>query len=358
MIGGIRTKLRKVYHNFAHERTVLSKIQPQKNIFYFGVPMHSNLGDLAQYICICDWIKKNYPDYNVVEIDSKVFMDSHSRLRYKLRNKIKKGDLILFQSGYCTQDLGGVEDLMHQAVMQDYPDNHLLMMPQTVFFESSARKKQASTIYDAHQHLLFLARDQVSFKMAQEMFPHRKVYAFPDIVTTMIGKYHFSEKRSGILLCTRNDGEKYYSNNEIEKLAKELQKFDAVEQTDTTVPESLNANTPHLREFVESYIKNFAQYRLIITDRYHGTIFSLIAQTPVIVLKTTDHKVRTGVDWFKGVYDQGVAYAETLDDALALAENFLSKNFHPNNEPYFEKNYYDRLKGLFEASTGDTDGNM
>lgn len=354
MIKKIQTKLKRLAYLIRHEHQVLSSIQDGNNIFYFGIPRHPNLGDLAQCVCIRDWLQANYPQYNVVEVDTKVFMSSKSRLRAKLKKKVHQDDLILFQSGYCTQDLGGIEDLMHQAVMQDYPENRLLMMPQTIYFKSAERKAQASKVYDSHKHLLFLARDQVSFEMAKQMFPHRAVYAYPDIVTTMIGKYHFTQMRSGILLCMRNDGEKYYSSAEIDGLAKALQHFDRVEQTDTTVPASFNADTPNLKKLIERYIENFAGYRLILTDRYHGTIFSLIAQTPVIVLKTTDHKVKTGVDWFKGVYDSSVVYAENLQDAIAYAQAFLSRNSAVDNEPYFEQEYYSKLKNLLDETIGES----
>lgn len=352
MIKKVQIKLKRLIYMMQHQHQVLSSIQNHNNIFYFGIPMHPNLGDLAQYVCIRDWLQANYPQYNVVEVDSKVFMSSKSRLRAKLKKKIHKDDLILFQSGYCTQDLGGIEDLMHQAVIQDYPENRLLMMPQTVYFKSPQRKAQASQVYDSHKRLLFLARDQVSFEMAKLMFPHRAVYAYPDIVTTMIGKYHFNKKRAGILFCMRNDEEKYYSSAEIDGLEKALRQFDRVEQTDTTVPTGFNAHTPKLKELIEKYIENFAEYRLIVTDRYHGTIFSLIAQTPVIVIKTTDHKVKTGVDWFKGVYDTSVVYAENLQDAIAYAQSFLSRNSVVDNEPYFEQEYYRKLKNLLEENIG------
>ena len=61
-------------------------------------------------------------------------------------------------------------------------------------------------------------------------------------------------------------------------------------------------------------IERYSHYKLIVTDRYHGTIFSLVAGTPVIIIKTTDHKVITGAEWFKGLYDKYVYVANTLDD--------------------------------------------
>lgn len=336
------------FHRIKHTRIVLLKAEQTSHpcIFYFGVPMHSNLGDLAQCICIRKFLKENYPNYQVIEIDTLVYMSEKSELKNSLKSFIKKNDLIFFQSGYCTQDLGGIEDLMHQAVIKDYPNNKLIILPQTVFFKSEERKKLASKVYNSHKNLLFLARDHISYKMAKEMFPDIKVKEFPDIVTTMIGYYHFQEEKNGILLCLRNDIEKFYSNEEISLLKHQIEKYGVINEIDTTIKKSLNAESENVDEYILSYIQNFAKYKVIITDRYHGTIFSLIANTPVIVIKTTDHKVSTGVDWFKGIYDDNVFYIENLDNVPKKVKELMSRKKFIENKPYFKENYYDKLPSV------------
>ena len=97
-------------------------------------------------------------------------------------------------------------------------------------------------------------------------------------------------------------------------------------------------------------IERYSHYKVIITDRYHGTIFSLVAGTPVVVLKTTDHKVVTGVDWFNGVYDQYVYLAQTPEHALDIAKNILNSKFDHSLENYFQKEYYDKLPALIQQS--------
>ena len=103
----------------------------------------------------------------------------------------------------------------------------------------------------------------------------------------------------------------------------------------------------NLKYYIESEIETYSNYQVTITDRYHGTIFSLCAGTPVIILKTTDHKVTTGADWFKGVYDDYVYVAEDLDDAFHKAKEILTKNLNHQLKPYFKTEYYDKLKSLF-----------
>lgn len=310
--------------------------------------MHPNLGDLAQCICIRDFLRENYPAYKVIEVDSKVFMNPQSNLRSQLKQYVKPKDMVFFQSGYCTQDLGGVEDLMHQAVMQDYPDNWLIMMPQTVFFKTKERKAQAARVYDAHKHLLFMARDKVSSETAKEMFPNTPVILYPDIVTTLIGNIPTSGKRNGILMCMRNDSEKFYSDEQVRALQQKLRMLAPVEIIDTNINKRINAESRELRSTIMTYIDKLASAQLVVTDRYHGTILSLAANTPVIVVKTTDHKVSTGVNWFKGVYDDAVFYADTLEQVEALAERMLKENHTVDNKLFFKENYYDKLKLVIE----------
>jgi len=75
----------------------------------------------------------------------------------------------------------------------------------------------------------------------------------------------------------------------------------------------------------------------------------MISNTPVIVIATKDHKVKTGTEWFKGIYDGAYYNAGNLDEALFLAEKILSENIVLNNAEYFKTNYYNKLKLLFDS---------
>ena len=92
----------------------------------------------------------------------------------------------------------------------------------------------------------------------------------------------------------------------------------------------------------------YSRFKLIITDRYHGTIFSLIAGTPVIVLKTSDHKLSSGVKWFPEEFKDYVTFAENLDEAYEKAAMMMNKQLTHQLPPYFKENYYDKLKSLLE----------
>ena len=322
-------------------------------IFYLGIPAHSNLGDLAQGACIRYWLKKHYPDTRVIEIETNALVKTHFPLLDRLKEMYRPGDMIVYQSGYTTTDLGGFADEMHRAVMKILPDAKMLMLPQTIFFKHEKNKQRTAQCYNSIKDMLFLARDRVSYNMALEMFPDIPVKQFPDIVTTMIGKFIFDYKRDGILFCCRNDSEKFYSDAEIDNLMKMCNKFCKVERTDTTKSGNAADIVKNAETYINCEIDMYAHYKIIITDRYHGTILSLVAGTPVIIIRTTDHKVTTGAEWFKGIYDDYVYLADSLDEAYMFVEHVLNKPLDHKLYPYFEKEYYDKLPQIFDQTVKD-----
>lgn len=331
----------------------ISNDKRRMKIFYFGIPEHSNLGDLAQYYCTIKWIRRNYPSVDIHEFEPTTVVDSYFNFLDKFSKIFSPNDLIFFQSGYTTQDLGGYHDLMHRLVIDRFPDARVVMLPQTVFFKSEQRKLLTSRSYNQDGNLLFLARDRVSYGMACEMFPDVTVKLYPDIVTSLIGHYQHDYERDKVLFCCRNDGEKFYSDEEISQLRQGIDSLLPTEMMDTTIKENYKKIRDEIECYVENLVDRFAHYKLIITDRYHGTIFSLISNTPVIVIKTNDHKVTTGVEWFRGVYDDYVFLADSLEHAYELAKTILEKDYTYDLKPFFDRKYYEKLKEVIDDKYGE-----
>ncbi len=344
-----RVKDHKLY--ILTKRALLESNSVKNRIFYLGIPVHGNLGDLAQGVCIRRWIKQHYPMYTTVEIETNALVNTKESVLGLLQSAYRRDDFIIFQSGYTTTDLGGYADEMHRAVMKALPNARMLMLPQTILFKSEDRRQQTSNIYNSMNHLLFLARDRISYDMAKEMFPDIPVEPYPDIVTTLIGNLKFDYVRDGILFCCRDDLEKFYSDEDIDKLIRRCNEFTKVSRTDTTKKGNTREIVSNAEKLIYAEIDRYAHYKLIITDRYHGTILSLVAGTPVIIIKSNDHKVVTGAEWFKGVYDDYVYLANDLSDAYEIAKKVYQKQLTNKLQPYFENAYYDKLPNLFEEKT-------
>ena len=56
----------------------------------------------------------------------------------------------------------------------------------------------------------------------------------------------------------------------------------------------------------------------------------------------------TGAEWFRGVYDDYVYLADSLEDAFEIAERLYNEERDHIMQPYFEEEYYNKLKYVFE----------
>lgn len=320
----------------------------QKRIWYFCVLTHSNLGDQAQACCIEKYFRKFFSDHIVFKLSNNAFDFYEEKILMILKEKIKETDLIFFQSGYTFTGIHPYEN-MHRKIVENFPYNKIVFLPQTVKFKNQKILENVQNFYGKYDNIYFFARDKISYDIYKSIFPeHRNVHCFPDIVTTEIGNYDFNNnERNGILLCVRNDVEKLYSFQEISLFKEKLQKIAKVSLSDTNSETKENSLKEYWKK-IEETIDDYAQYQVIITDRYHGTIFALIANTPVIILKTTDHKVVTGADWFEGVYEDYVYVVNDLEEASQVAQQIVTGFEYRKLPSYFKEKYYDRLKDIIE----------
>ena len=272
-------------YNILNER--LKKIvNGKEKILYVGIPLHSNLGDQAQYYCITEWIKENYPDREIIELpDCLINSNFRGIMTKKIVPIISEKDVIICQSGYRTADVANYQgEYAHRKIIKYFSNNQILVLPQTVNFANPKEAKLSSEAYSKGKKVMFLARDTKSYETAKKLYKNNKVGLYPDIVTTLIGQYKYQNKRDGILCCLRRDGEKYYENDQLEEMINKLTKIGNVSRNDTTINIEYEKLKNNLKEILENTFEEFSKYKLIITDRYHGTIFGLISNTPTIVL--------------------------------------------------------------------------
>jgi exopolysaccharide biosynthesis predicted pyruvyltransferase EpsI len=189
----------------------------------------------------------------------------------------------------------------------------------------------------------------MSYKIAKEALPGVMSYPFPDIVTTLIGRTTFEKKqRKGVLLCARHDEEGIFSKENLLFLKKSLEQIDYVDTIDTTIEAPSQLFIRRNREkYVYKMINLMHDHKVVVTDRYHGLIFSIVANTPVVLLKTIDHKITEGVNWFPEEIRRYICFAETLEEAADLVKK-LSEGHKFIADDYFYKKYYSELKNLFD----------
>lgn len=331
-------------------------------IFLMHQATNPNLGDQAQRMCTLNWIKTNYPNSKCIEIG-----DFGQTIYYKyskgtifeiiacyikllcLKIKVRNTDLFLGHSGYFMVD-HHTGWKMFTNMMHYFPNNKMVILPQTVNFYTPCVKEHVAGCFSKNKNVLLLCRDKVSFEISHKLFPTTDLLLFPDIVTSLIGTKKYEGKREGILFCMRDDVEAFYSPKQIDDLMARFGKI-RMEKMDTTLHgvsrKYVNENRNKL---ICNIIDKIATYKVVITDRYHGTIFSAIASTPVIVINSADHKLSSGVNWFpKDIFGDNIQFANNLDEAYMKANQMLTNtDIRYDNPPYFKNNYWDKLKDLIK----------
>ncbi len=331
----MRNRLRR-YRKYAHLYAPFRK----PCVFLFGVPFHSNLGDQAQTYCILEWIRQYLPGYQVCITMLTTATGDHM---YAIRQVFRKGDILLCHSGYHLTDLYREKDVYEQ-VARNFPDEELRILPQTILFQNQSNADACAAVFNAHGKCTLLCRDAYSYKTATTLFQGCRTHLYPDIVTSQIGVFPVPqpENREGVLFCMRNDKEALYSKEQIAEIRQQIEQLYPTSMSDTTVDIPAESIAANRRQVLADTFTGMAKYRVVVTDRYHGTIFSLIANTPVIVVNSTDHKLSSGVKWFPESFRNHVFFAEHLEDVPAMVEQIMQKEHPAPLPPYFEEKYYGR----------------
>ena len=291
-------------------------------ILYIGTP-HSNLrniGDQAQAVAIRRWLAKHWPGVDVLEFHKKQFIQ---------RERFAEGDLIFLHSGGNMANRARMSEKQRLHTLLEFADCPTISLPQTISFTDEVLDT-AREVYNAHSDLTIYARDPMSYSHALENFPECKIGLCPDFV---LG-YPYEPpkcKKEGVLLCLRprNDGESAMSAELWGHTVKICEPVGKPFKLDTGVSQKIGVGSREA-EFLKMLDK-FAHAKLVVTDRLHGVIFSILAQTPCIVVPTVDHKL-TGSWWFfkdmpQVVFSHLKLDKETVDKALSVRE-FVMPDWH------------------------------
>lgn len=317
------------------------KFKNTRKIIYTGTTPFwlRNIGDHAQVVAIKKWFNDNFEDYLVLELDN----DETYIYLSSIKKIVNKEDLIFCHSGGNLGNRGFIHEGARRLVIETFPENKIIVLPQTIFFSDTQKGKYeleiTEKIYNNHKDLTIMARDRYSFELAKQYFPKCKNMICPDFVLYLDYFEGNVEKRENVLLCLRNDTESII-NNEIKNNIKEYIKNGNQEShiydtsIDRYIPKKNRENE------LKVMLSHFRKHNLVITDRFHGLIFSVITRVPCIVLKTADHKLAESVKWFKDL--NYVFYAENYDQ-LPEIMNEAYKITHFNSINWKEL-YFNGLK--------------
>lgn len=281
---------------------------------------YSNLGDHAMTYAQINFLKRKFEEYEIVEITV------NNTLKYLdyIKSVIKEDDIITLKGGGNIGVEYFREELIRRKIIKYFPDNKIIIFPQTVYFPDTSfgRKEFQNTtrIYKKHRYLYLFLRDRKSYNIMEAGMKHR-IYLCPDIVWS-IGNLNIKEKKTcEVLICMRNDVEGIYTEREKENLKAMVSRLYNKIEIEDTVKSYYIGPKERYKELMKIW-KKISSSKIVITDRLHGMIFSVILGVPCIVLDTYNYKLEGQYEWIKD--NEYVTYLKTYSYKLPdIIKNML-----------------------------------
>lgn len=306
-----------------------------------GTPQHGNLGDqaiaLAEYQLFAECDKEKA----IIEIPS-VIMYKAKWFKKWIGNRP-----IFIHGGGFIGTLWFNEEEMLRGVIKNYPNNKIVILPQTITFEDTEWgnqvKQESIEIYNAHKDLIICAREITSYEMGKQLFPNARVLSVPDMVVGYNVTDVFQGNRKGAIMCMRSDCEKALSDSDNQRIEETLKRVfgDEIQHTDTVLAHEIQKKQRSL--YVNEKLKQFAGAKLVVTDRLHGMVFAALVGTPCIALGNTNGKVKGIYQWIKKL--EYIQYIEQIDDMEAMIQKLSNmENCQYDNRHILEK--YEALKEI------------
>lgn len=252
-------------------------------------PLYASYGDQAITFAEKEYLKCKYNNSEIITIyepDCLKALESGSFC-------FSEDDVFFFQGGGNFGSLYPETEICRQRLITLLGDQNITLFPQSVYFDSSAFSmellKKSVEVY-SRNNIKLIAREQQSYSFFKEHYPKATCALSFDMVIAMKSCFDITKgrKRSGIILSLRNDKEKYITPN-MSELNSCLTKYGRVSYVDMFVKDAIISESEQYR-FVHKMLDIISSSELVITDRLHGMIFSLITKTPCIVFDNIYNK--------------------------------------------------------------------
>lgn len=271
----------------------------KNDVLYFDYPLHLNVGDLLIYAGTEAFFKEYGINIRLRRCFQTFDID-------EVKKYVNKNTTILCHGGGNFGDLYPLLQQLRESLVKTFPDNRIIVLPQTAFFTDSQEMKKASSIFSQHKDCYLFARDTAT----QEIMYHfsDKVFLSPDMAHQLYGSLPFKHAK-----LNTSDNKLYFLRKDIEAshFEKEIQSKlpasatikdweDILTKTDLRIEKIFSKLAKLANKLYFSWLKDcintqwyrytlkviaraqkeFLSYDQIVTTRLHGHIFSCLLGVP------------------------------------------------------------------------------
>ena len=310
-------------------------LPPRTRCALLDFPTHINVGDNAIWLGEKAWLKRNGVDV-VYSCD----LTTYSRKR--LAATLGHGTLLLHGGGNLG-DLYPNHQQFREQIIRDFPNNPIIQFSQSLHFQSEKNVQRAQSVFNRHSNFTLLVRTQRSLDRARKTFKIETLLC-PDMAFAIGALERPQQPRKEVLWLLRKDVES--AVKDIALTNGECERADWLTESPTTLHRinrfltrraGFSRGFARLHEyFPEAYdllAKNrlawgyriLSRGKVVITDRVHGHILSLLLGIPNVLLDNSYGKVKSFYDtWTKGC--ELTRWADSPEEAFALAKAFISSH--------------------------------
>ena len=260
-----------------------------KSLVYLDYPVHLNIGDLLIYEGVERLLER---------LQSKVVARFSVRNQNAFFDKQWDEDVILlFHGGGNFGDLYTHHQAFREKAIKTFPNNKIIIMPQSVHYDNVNNLKTSSVIYEAHQDLHIFVRDEPSYHLLNQHLHNTPVKIMPDTAFLIDDIYAVKNQMNAkTLKLRRRDIESttvQASSTESFDWDDLITRFDRHAYNFVTYLSRIENKfkvklfSEHLwlylsRRIIKKAVNFFKDYHVIDTDRLHGMILALLMGCDVI----------------------------------------------------------------------------
>lgn len=318
----------------------------QKKILLFNTPEHDNIGDHLITLSEMDFLQRRFDDFKIYEITDIEYTWFHATIK----SKVGQDDIILITGGGFLGSLwlyNGENNVRN--ILQEYPDNRVIILPQTIYFEENGRGnielKKTINIYNQHKYLTICAREHKSYLFMKAILNSEiKIVHLPDIALFYKMKNNYQkERKKYVLICFRKDKERI-----VPEQTKQIV-YNTLKNNEWTIKEtSMHSENfegiSGRRNQVEKKLEEIKVAELVITDTLHCMISAAITQTPCIAFDNLSGKVQSVYEWIKEL-----PYIQVCKDVSEFEELLKTAKVDESQKINFEI-YENQLENIIRGN--------
>jgi len=259
-----------------------------KKIVYLDYPVHNNIGDHLIYSGAMNALKANGNT-----IVGQFHADNYKRKEVNRLVKDHKAILVCHGGGNFGDIYSKHQDFRLQ-VLSDFPNQQLVIMPQSVFYQSKTLAASQLALF-ANKFVTIHVRDNDSYELLKSH--NVNVYKTPDCAHALVDDLYgnnntplLTSNDTKTLVFRRRDSESVKANGDgfdwddivssTDRFA--YKAFRKLSKSARLHSVSLNVFQPYSNRLIEKARDKFDRYDLVDTDRLHGFILAALMGKKII----------------------------------------------------------------------------